>query len=134
MTNLTETVEAPKGDDGKTVKAPGKGASLTAGFLASLAVYAIIVFVAGVALNRGFQVHVPFMAGWLLLIAGGILVKNLANSVAGTWHAARILADIDRMAATMAANAAIQQEHSSGLAGLLAKFDGVTDTDNGGYL
>jgi hypothetical protein len=107
MTTQTETPEVPKGD-AKAPQAPGRGSSLLAGFIASLAIYAGLVWVAGIALNRGFGVHVPFVAGWLLLMTGGWLVKHLATNVAQVWHNARVLADIDLMAATMAVHEAAQ--------------------------
>jgi hypothetical protein len=104
MTTQTETPEVPKGD----AKAPGRGSSLLASVILSLAVYAVLAWVGGIALNKGFGVHVPFMAGWLLLMAAGILIKHTTTNVAGSWHHARVLADIDLMAATMAVHEAAQ--------------------------
>lgn len=134
MTTQAETLEPPEDTAKDPAKAPGKGASFTAGFLYSLGLYALLAWVAGIAVNKGYGVHVPFMAGWLLLLVTGWLVKHLATNVAGAWHHARVLADIDLMAAAMAAQQAVRQEQGDGLAGLLAKLGKTADEDTGAYL
>lgn len=133
MTSLAETLEAPKDDDGKTAKAPGTGSGLL-DFGVTVLMAVILSWLAGIALNKGFGVHVPVVAGAILLVTGLSVVKMAAAEVAQVWHTQRVQADITLMSAALAVQESARQEHSSGLAGLLAKLDGVTDTDNGGYL
>jgi hypothetical protein len=134
MTTQTETLEAPKGDDGKPAKAPGAGGGLLLDFGVTLIVVVILSWLAGIALNRGFGVHVPLMAGAILLGAGLAVVKMAVAEVAQAWHTQRIKADITLMAAALAVQESARQESADGLDRLLAKLDKAADTDNGGYL
>lgn len=56
------------------------------GFIVTLGITALIAWLAGVALNRGFGVHVPFVASFILLAAGLQVVKLAAIEVAHSWH------------------------------------------------
>lgn len=80
------------------------------GFVSTLAVLAAIAWIGGVALNKGFGVHAPFVASWILLITGLSVVKAAASEVAHTWHvqavqAAGAIAAADAIGAHMAEQA-----------------------------
>ena len=53
---------------------------------AALADAPFLSWLAGVGLNRGFGVHVPFIAGWLLLAALFTLVYSLASVASNAYH------------------------------------------------
>jgi predicted MFS family arabinose efflux permease len=126
----TETTEAAKAN------VPGAGA--LASIVADLGFMAGFAWVGGIALNHGFGVSVPFVAAWLLLVAGLWLVQLVTGQLAATWHNARVKADINLLAASMAAQDMITGPHAA-LSGLgdLADFLGKLDPenqDNGGCL
>lgn len=120
---LTEAEEAQ-------AKAAGEGLAKTGvNFLVTLAFIALFSWLGGIALNVGFGVHFPFVAGVILLTVGLSVVKLTAGEVASVWHTARVKADITLIAASMAAQEAIQGQQSSGL-GDLASFLKTLDADD----
>jgi hypothetical protein len=60
------------------------------GFLGSVAatlvLWAFVVWLAGIALHRGFGVPVPFLPSFLLAFAGATAVKILAMTVAAAFR------------------------------------------------
>lgn len=127
MTTETETVPQAKAK-------PAAKAGFLAAFIATLAILALFAWLGGVALNKGFGVHVPFVASWILLAVGLAVVKSAASEVASTWHSTRVKADVTFLAATMAAQEAMQKEHSGGLADFLSKLGSEDTKDTGAYL
>lgn len=130
MTTQAETVEAPKGDDGKAVKVPGTGSGLL-DFGVTVIMTAILSWLAGIALNKGFGVHVPVVAGAILLVAGLSVVKMAAAEVAQVWHAARVEADITLMSAALAVQESAQAASFLDMAG---KIRDTSEKVTGGYL
>jgi hypothetical protein len=106
--------------------APAKPGFLT-GFVTTVAVLAVIAWLGGVALNKGFGVHAPFIASWLLLVTGLTLVKAAAAEVAQAWHiqavqAAGPTAAADVMGAHMAERILEDEEFLSFAQRLEAEF------------
>lgn len=62
------------------------GRSFIFAFASILAGSAIASGLAGLALHRGFGLSLPFMAGWLLLIAVLFFLRQVALTVAGAWY------------------------------------------------
>jgi hypothetical protein len=112
MTTKTTTVKG-LGDQ------PGKGAALLGGVIADLGFTAMFAWAGGVALNKGFGVHVPFAGAWILLLVGLYVIQYVTGNVAQTWHNARVKADINLVAATMAVQEESRQKTTAELAGLL---------------
>ncbi len=131
VNDLTGTTEDEAKEAAAAKAAAGRLTQTGIGFLVTLAFYALFAWLGGVALNRGFGVHAPFVASWLMLAVGVSVVKASMSEVADVWHKARVKADISLIAATMA----VQHEHSTGgLDDFLAKLSATDDGDNGAYL
>ena len=119
----------------EAVKAKGdKHVSLTAGFATDALFTAAFAWLGGVAFHRGFGVSVPFMAAWILLLTGLYFAQYAMGQLARVWHSERVKADTNLIAATMAAQEAIQDESVNGLKNFLASLDKPADKDNGAYL
>lgn len=121
--------------EAEDVKAPVPGASALASVISDLGLTAGFAWVGGVALNHGFGVSVPFVATWLLLLAGLWLVQFVTGQLATVWHNARVKADITLIAATMAAQEAIQEQQDA--KAFLSMNDRIKDMSakvDGGYL
>ena len=131
MTFADLTAKQPK----PPAKAPSKGAGLLTDFLLGLAPVAFIMWLAGVAMNKGFGVHVPFIAGSILLFTALITVKVATVAAANVWHGARVRADVTFLVASMAAQRELQQQAGGDLTGLLdSLMKPPADSDNAGYL
>ncbi len=78
MTTQTEILKTAKKDQ-------PSASGVTAGFIVTLGVTALVSWVAGVALHQGFGVSVPFMAAWLLLLAFQFLAKTTVQVIAQGW-------------------------------------------------
>lgn len=119
-------------EEAKT-KTPGAGA--LASVIADMGLTALFAWVGGIALNHGFGVSVPFVATWLLLLTGLWLVQFVTGQLATVWHNARVKADITLIAATMAAQEAIQSQQDA--KAFLSMNDRIKDMSakvDGGYL
>jgi hypothetical protein len=88
---------------------PSSSASVTGGFIVTLGILAIVTWLAGVSLSRGFGVHVPFAPVFILQAAGLQLVKLFTIEVAQSWHNQRVRADIALIAAQLAAHEQISK-------------------------
>jgi hypothetical protein len=124
MTDKTETAK----------QVSTAGGRLAASVLGTLGFLALAAWLAGVALNKGYGVHVPFVATWLLLLVGFAGVLKVTSEVASGWHSTRVKADINLLAASMAAQEEIRKEQSSGLASLLDSLGKTDDKGTGAYL
>jgi hypothetical protein len=97
MPVLTEDLKGVK-------KQPPAPAGALEGFLFSfvltLGLLALFSWVGGVALNKGFGVHVPFIAGTLLLFTGVSVVKTVADQVAAAWHRHAVSAAVQTVVLT----------------------------------
>lgn len=102
MTEKTEAAEAKP-------KAPPKGAGALANLVTDFGFTAAFAFVAGIALHRGFGVSIPFIPSWLLLLTGLHLAQLAVAQLAHVWHRERVKADIDLLAASMAAQEFIEE-------------------------
>ena len=121
--------DAPK----QPAKTPAKNfpaTSLLADFLSGLGLVAFVVWLAGVALSRGFGVHVPFLAGSILLFVSLVTLKAATVAVANTWHGSRVKADTALIAASIAAQMEFQQ-HVSGGGDLTALLDSLAKNETG---
>jgi hypothetical protein len=115
-------------------KAKPPGVSALAGVLTDLGFTALFAWIIGIALNQGFGVSVPFSAAWLLLLAALYLAQLFTGQLSRIWHRERVKADIDLLAATMAAQDMIQAQQAGGLDAFLCKLDKSADKDTGAYL
>jgi hypothetical protein len=127
MSDETETAKD------RTARAPVKGARALASVTTDLGLTAGFAWVGGVALHRGFGLSVPFVAAWLLLLGGMWLTQLVTAQLGRIWHHARVEADIELLAASMAAQDAIRQESKAGLADLLTGL-AKDEKDSGAYL
>jgi hypothetical protein len=93
-----------------TDKASGMSAAggLLTGFIATLASSALVSGLAGLALNRGFGVSIPFLAGFFLIVAFLFFVRLVALVAAGAWHNVAIEAASRLAAGTVVGMAAAQ--------------------------
>jgi len=79
---LSNVKQASKTPDGKS-----GSAGIVGGFVSMLAGSAIASGLAGVALNKGFGIPVPFLAGFFLIIGFLFFLRLAANTVAYAWFA-----------------------------------------------
>lgn len=136
---MTATTKALKDDaKGKGRKVPA-GSGAADGMLVTLALSAITSGLAGVALNKGFGVSVPFAAGFFLIVASAFFLCLATLVVATSWQSAAVAAApklaAGIVAGTFAAETAIK-EHLGTEA--LKDFDRhaaeAFGKDNGGYM
>lgn len=138
MTTATETV--------KTAKQPGKGpdkassaASSGAISLAALILCAIVSWLAGLALHRGFGMSVPFLAGFFLLVAFAFFLRLVVLIVASGWfEAASGYATEVAMKTVIGAFIAETELRKAQDAGVLQhmskRIEDMSAKDGGGYL
>lgn len=94
MTTATETLKggAKKNPAEKGKSAPSPATGGAAGMLITFSLSAIVSGLAGVALNRGFGVSVPFMAGFVLVLAFAFFLRLATLVVASGWQEAAVSA------------------------------------------
>jgi hypothetical protein len=117
MSTLTETLNR------KPVKTPAKapvtGAGVLVSFIATLAAWAFVVWLAGIGLDRGFGVPAPFVPVFILTFAAATAVKILALTVFKAWHDTALETAAGKAAAelagTVAAAKVLEAEHTKDL-------------------
>lgn len=142
MTTATETLKGGAKKDpaekGKSAPSPATGGAT--GMLITFSLSAIVSGLAGVALNRGFGVSVPFVAGFVLVLAFAFFLRMAVLIVATGWQevavsaAPRVAAGV--VAGSFAAEMALK-EHLGAEA--LKDFEkhvheAFPAKDDGGYL
>jgi hypothetical protein len=78
----------------------GAGESFLFSFVFTLGLLALFSWVGGIALNKGFGVHVPFIATILLLFTSLGVVKTVADQVAAAWHRHAVQAAVQTVVLT----------------------------------
>lgn len=136
MTTLNETLKGAKQDPAK--KRPASGA--VTGILVTLAVSAITSALAGVALGRGFGLSVPFMAGFLLVLAVAFFLRMVVLVAASAWQEVAV-ATAPKLAAavmigTFVAETTLKDHQGAALAADYEKHfaEAFRSKDEGGYL
>jgi hypothetical protein len=86
-------------------KAPSGGAAILVNLLLTLAIWAFLTWLAGIALHQGFGVSVPFTPVFLMSLAAATAVKVLVAMTAQVWHAERVKADLALLTAVAATQA-----------------------------
>lgn len=119
-------------DKTDTAKANGKRVGGILGVtLARVGVTALFGWVGVLALGD-LGVSVPFMGAWLGFLVALYVVKTFVSEASAAFHTARVEADINLIAASMAAQEAIQHPFGD-VADFLKTLD-PENQDNGGYL
>lgn len=77
-------------------------------FIGAITDGALLSWLAGVGLNRGFGVHVPFIAGWVLGAAFLALVFSVASHASAAHHQQAVKAAPHIAAGTMTGMTAAQ--------------------------
>lgn len=122
-----------KTDTAKAEAAKGAAGNYVAHLAGELGLLALFAWTSTLVLG-GFGISVPFLPVWAGVIVALVGVKLLTEEVAKPWHAARVKADINLIAASMAAQEMTRSHQETGLANFLSKLGEPTDTGNGGYL
>lgn len=113
MTAATEALQEPA--PGPAEVKPSKSVDLVSNVVLSFGWWAFVAWLAGVALHRGFGVSLPFIPAFILAFLFATVTKSLAQVTGEAWHAERVKADTNLIAATMA----VQQKASGDLTALL---------------
>jgi hypothetical protein len=105
------------------------------GFVVTVAVMAFVAWLGGVALNKGFGVHAPFIATWLLIVLGLTIVKAVTGEVASTWYTRVVqAAGPIAIADTLGAHAAEQAIEAEGFLAVNDRIKDMSSKVDGAYL
>lgn len=118
-----ETVKTP-GKYGKA-KPPVREGYTASPWLGAITDGALLSWLGGIGLNKGFGVHVPFIAGWVLVTAFVLLVFTVAEHATSAYHKQAVKAAPHLAAAQMVGIAAAQaaMDHE-GFADIAKKIQG----------